>query len=204
MTIKIFHSPFARSVRPRWLCLEMGLDHEVVQVANKPDYLNSDEYKAINPAKRIPAMHDGDVKMFESTAIMEYLLAKPGGDAFAPQASDPLYAPYLQWLHFGEAGMGMYVTLALGHNALFPKEKRIPAMAKYGERETQRCLEVLAEPLEKQDYLLPTGFSAADISVVYMLLLAKFGKVFGNAPDSVKAYFERCTARDGWKQATAD
>lgn len=204
MTIKIFHSRFARSVRPRWLCLEMGLDHEVVQVANQKDYLNSEEYGDINPARRIPAMHDGDVRMFESTAIMQYLLTKPGGEAFAPSPGDHLYPDFLQWLHFGEAGMGMYVTLALGHNGMLPEKHRIPAMAVYGEREAQRCYTALALTLDKQDYLLPSGFSAADMSVVYMLLLAKFAKIFDEAPQSVKAYFDRCTERPAWKEATAD
>lgn len=204
MSIKIYHARFSRSVRVRWLCLEMGLNHEIVQVPNKPDYLNSDEYRAITPAMRIPAMHDGDVKLFESTAIMQYLLTKPGGEKFAPGPGDPLYGEYLQWLHFGEAGMGMYVTLALGHNAMLPEDRRIPAIAKYGERETKRCYGVLDQALEDQDYLLPTGFSAADMSVVYMLLLAKFAGIFDDAPDRVKAYFDRCVARDAWKAATAD
>lgn len=204
MTMRIYHAPFARSVRVRWLCLEMGLPHEVIQVPNKPEYLNSEAYRAISPAMRIPAFHDGDLKLFESTAIMEYLLTKPGGERLAPMPGDRLYGPFLQWLHFGEAGMGMYVTLALGHRRLLPEERRIQAMATYGEKEAQRCFGVLAEPLETQDYLLPTGFSAADISVVYMLLLAKFAGIFDPAPEPVKAYFKRCTERDAWKEATAD
>lgn len=204
MTLKIYHSRFARSVRVRWLCLEMGLDHEVVQVPNKPEYLTSDEYKALNPSQKIPAINDDGLILFESTAIMEYLLAKPGGEDLAPRPGDKLYGPYLQWLHFGEAGMGMYVTLALGHNALLPEERRIPEMAKYGAKEAKRCYEVLEGPLKAHDYLLPTGFSAADISVAYMLLLAKFAGIFDDAPDAVKAYFKRCSEREHWKTATAD
>lgn len=204
MTIKIFHSKFARSVRPRWLCLEMGLDHEVVHVQNEPNYLRSEEYRAINPAMRIPALHDGPIQMFESTAIMEYLLTKPGGETFALQPGTEGHPHFLQWLHYGEAGMGMYVVLALRHHAMLPEEKRIPAIAEYAQEEARRCFEVLAGPLATQDYLLPTGFSAADISVVYMLLLAKFARIFGDAPEPVKAYFARCTAREAWKQATAD
>jgi glutathione S-transferase len=204
MSISIYHAPFARSVRVRWQCLEQGLDHEIVPVKNNRAFLASDEYRAINPAGKIPAMKDGELILFESTAIQEYLLTKPGGDKLAPKPGDKLYGPFLQWLHFGEAGMGMYVTLALGHNKLLPEEHRIPAMAEYGRREAERCFEVLEGPLTANDYLLPSGFSAADISVAYMLLLAKFAGVFGNAPEPVKAYFARCTERPHWKTATAD
>lgn len=204
MTLTIFHSRFARSVRVRWLCEEMSLPYELKVVPNEKVFLASEEYSHIHPGGKIPAIDDDGLVLFESTAIMEYLLTKPGGEALAPQPGDGLYGPYLQWLHYGEAGMGMYVTLALGHNTLFPEDKRIPAMAKYAEKECERIFQVLDVTLSAQDYLLPTGFSAADISVVYMLLLAKFGKVFDNAPSSVRAYFDRCTERDGWKKATAD
>lgn len=204
MTLKIYHAKFARSVRVRWLCEEMGLPHDVERVEDTKAFLGSDEYRAINPAMRIPAIDDNGLTLFESTAIMEYLLTKPGGESLAPRPGDPLYGPFLQWLHFGEAGMAPYVVLALGHRTLLPEDKRIPAMAEYGKKESQTCFEVLAGPLETQDYLLPTGFSAADISVAYMLLLAKFAKIFDTAPEPVKAYFDRCAAREAWKIATAD
>jgi len=204
MTLTIFHSRFSRSVRVRWLCEEMGLPYELKTVPNEPKFLASEEYAAIHPGGKIPAIDDDGMVLFESTAIMQYLLTKPGGEKLAPQPGDPLYGPYLQWLHYGEAGMGMYVTLALGHNTLFPEEKRIPAMAKYGARESARIYKVLEGVLKDQDYLLPTGFSAADISVVYMLLLAKFGKVFDDAPQAVVDYFKRCTAREAWKVSTVD
>lgn len=204
MALTIFHAPFARSVRVRWLCLELGLNHEIKHIPNKPEYLQSDEYKTLNPSMKIPALKDDELVLFESVAIMEYLLTKYGDGKLMPDIDDPQYGPYLQWLHYGEAGMGMYVTLALAHNRLLPEEQRNPTIAAWGERESQRCYQVLAGPLEANDHLLPSGFSAADISVVYMLLLAKFAGIFDNAPDAVKAYFKRCTEREAWKQATAD
>ncbi|MCQ8186084.1 glutathione S-transferase family protein [Parvularcula maris] len=204
MTLTIYHSPFARSVRVRWQCLEQGLSHEIERVENNKAFLATPEYRAVNPAGKIPALKDGELILFESTAIQEYLLTKPGAEKLAPKPGDKLYGPFLQWLHFGEAGMGMYVTLALAHNKMLPEEHRIPAMAAWGKREAENAYEVLAGPLRAHDYLLPSGFSAADISVVYMLLLAKFAGIFDGAPDEVKAYFGRCTEREHWKTATAD
>ncbi|MEM9810096.1 MAG: glutathione S-transferase family protein [Pseudomonadota bacterium] len=204
MTLTIYHARFTRSVRVRWLCEEMNLTYTLKQIENNPEALTADDYTSINPSQKIPAIDDDGLLLFESTAIMQYLLTKPGGETLAPSADDPLYGPYLQWLHYGEAGMGMYVTLALAHKTLLPKDKRIEAMAAYGERESQRCFNVLAGPLSSHDYLLPTGFSAADISVAYMLLLAKFAGIFKNDPQPVRDYFDRCREREGWTIATAD
>lgn len=204
MTYTLYHSRFSRSVRVRWLLEEMGAAYELTPVKNHPAFLTSDEYRAINPAMKIPAFSDGDLTMFESTAIMEYLLAKPEGQKFARGPNDPEFGPYLQWLHFGEAGMGMYVTLALGHRTMLPEDKRVKAMDIYGTREATKCFEALDGTLSKQDYLLASGFSAADISVVYMLLLAKFAKIWDKVPPAVVAYFDRCTAREAWQKASAD
>jgi glutathione S-transferase len=182
----------------------MGLPYETVHIPNRPEFLRSDEFRSLNPSGKIPAIDDDGLILFESVAIMQYLLAKPGGKALAPQPGDPTYGPFLQWLHFGEAGMGSYVTLALGHRSLLPEEKRVEAIARYAENEAKRCFETLRGPLKNHDYLLPQGFSAADISVAYMLLLAKFARIFDQAPDEVKGYFARCSEREGWKIATAD
>ena len=76
------------------------------------------------------------------------------------------------------------------------------SLALWAEKETGRGFDALATVLDTQDYLIPSGFSAADISVGYMLLLAKFAKVFDQAPACVKAYWDRLSAREAWKKAS--
>ncbi|MBB4658767.1 glutathione S-transferase family protein [Parvularcula dongshanensis] len=202
MSLTVYHAPPARSVRVVWLLEELGVPYETVAMPLDRKVLTGDEYRAVNPTGKIPALKHDDLILFESVAIMEYLLARFGPGDLAPAPEDRLYGPYLQWLHYGEAGMGPSVTMALGHRRLLPEAARIEAMAKWGEREAAACFDVLAGPLSANDYLLPSGFSAADISVAYMLLLAKFAGMSKAFPAAVSAYFERCTARPGWKVAT--
>ncbi|WP_051881360.1 glutathione S-transferase family protein [Parvularcula oceani] len=203
MTLTVYHAPPSRSVRILWLLEEMGVPYETKTFPIRGDYMTSDDFRAINPTAKVPAIDDDGLILFESVAIMEYLLAKHGAKGLAPEPSDRLYGPYLQWLHYGEAGMGPYVTMCLGHRRLLPEAARIPAMAQWGEDSARHCLDVLAGQLSAHDYLLPTGFSAADISVAYMLLLAKFAGIMKHAPEPVTAYFDRCTARESWKVASA-
>ena len=209
MTLTIYHAPRSRSVRVVWLCEEAGIPYEAETFPVRGAYMASDDFGAVNPNRKVPAIKDDGIVLFESVAIMEYLLAKHGpkakdGSDLAPDPSDSkAYGPYLQWLHYGEAGMGNYVTMALAHRALLPEAHRSEAMAAWGTAETKKTLDVLAGPLGAHDYLLPSGFSAADISVVYMLLLAKFAGLSKDFPEPVSAYFDRCTARAGWQAASA-
>ena len=51
----------------------------------------------------MPAIRDGDVRVMESCAILEYLGAKYGPTPLTPAAGDPSYPTYVSFLHFGEA-----------------------------------------------------------------------------------------------------
>lgn len=208
MSLTVYHAPNSRSVRVIWLLEEMGQPYEAKTFPVRGDYMASDDFAAVNPSKKVPAIEDDGLVLFESVAIMEYLLAKHGfagknGTALMPEYGTKAYGAALQWLHYGEAGMGQYVTTAVAHRLILPEKARNEGMASWGEAETLKCLDVLAGPLGAHDYLLPQGFSAADVSVVYMLLLAKFAGMSKKMPEPVRAYFARCTEREGWKVASA-
>ena len=208
MTLTIYHSPNSRSMRVVWLCEEMGLPYEAKTFPVRGDYMATDDFAAVNPNRKVPAIKDDGLILFESVAIMEYLLAKHGhggkdGSVLLPGYGTKEYGAALQWMHYGEAGMGQYVTTTLAHRALLPEDLRNGGMAEWGETESLKCLDVLAGPLSAHDYLLPSGFSAADVSVVYMLLLAKFAGMSERFPKPVSAYFDRCTARAGWRVASS-
>ena len=203
MTLTIYHAPNSRSMRVVWLCEEMGVPYEAKSFPVRGEYMASDDFAAVTPTRKVPAIQDDGLILFESVAIMEYLLASRGHGDLLPEYGTKAYGAALQWLHYGEAGMGQYVTMALAHRALLPEKMRSERMAEWGAAETRKCLDVLAGPLGANEYLLPSGFSAADISVVYMLLLAKFAGMSEAMLEPVRAYFDRCTAREGWKVATA-
>ena len=66
-----------------WLVAELGLTHKRIDKGHVYGGLDDPEYRAINPHGVVPALEDGDVKMFESAAINRYLAAEYGrGTAF--------------------------------------------------------------------------------------------------------------------------
>lgn len=202
MTLKIYHAQFSRSVRIIWACEELGLPYEVEKVSIHGFGEAPPVPGEIHPLQKVPALKDGDVTIFESLAILDYLFARHK-DTLRPSPDSEDFPAYLQWYHFGEATLAPYITMAMGHRVLLPEAHRLEVMAKWGHREAKKCFEVMAEPLSRHDYLLPSGFSAADISCAYVMLLAKFAKIFDDAPEPVAQYFERITERPGWKKATA-
>lgn len=202
MALKLIHFPMTRSLRVAWALYELGLDAEIETRVFDRAKLKEPDYLKLNPLGKTPVFFDDGKRMIESVAIIEYLANKHAKGALSRNASHTDYADYLQWMEFGEAGMGGYVSQLLGHSMLLPEEFRIESMRIWAEGETKNCLDYLDSNLQGDGYLLGE-FSLADISVGYILFLVKIsrnGKLMG---EKTTAYFARLTERDAWKRASA-
>lgn len=203
--LKLYHAPRTRSIRVKWLLEEIGLPYSVEDVQFKTRPAGDEAYAKINPLRKVPALTDGETVVCESLAIMQYILGRYAPESalnVRPDEAD--YGRFLNWLHFGEAGMLMPVSLLMGHTVLLPEDKRSPEMAAWSKVETDKVIAALAEAgIEDREFIAADRFTAADISVVYMLFLLKLIGQFDDLPESVKSYFKRMTERDGWKTATA-
>jgi len=201
----LYHAPRTRSIRVRWALEEMGLDYRLERVDFTRRPPGGAEFARVNPLQKLPALTDDGTAISESNAIIQYLIGRYGPTNIEVKPDEADYGRYLQFLHFGEGGMTMPVSLLLAHTFLLPEDQRNPALAKWARHEVAKLLKYLDEHgLQGRDWLAAGRFTAADISVVYMLLLLKLIKEFDTAPEGVKAYFARATERDAWKRATAD
>ena len=110
--MKLYFAPNSRAVRIAWLLEELGLDYEVEKYTVGDRALRTPEYYKIHPMGRIPVLEDGQIRIYESGAIVQYLLARYGDGKFSPKVEDPMFPEYLQWLHYAE---GSIMGLSLIH-----------------------------------------------------------------------------------------
>ncbi len=202
MAFKLIHFPMTRSLRVAWALYELGLEAEIETRPFDRAALKKPEYRALNPLGKTPVFFDDGKRMIESVAIIEYLANKYAGGKLSRKVQDTDYGDYLQWMEFGEAGMGGYVGQLIGHTVLLPEEFRIEAMKIWAVNETKNCLDFVEQSLGEDGYLLKE-FSLADISLGYILFLIKVtrnGNLFG---EKTNAYLNRLMQRDGWLRAAA-
>ena len=202
MTLKLVHFPQSRSLRVLWALYELGVEADVDVRPLNHAALKQAEYLELNPLGKIPVFFDGDERIVESVAIIEYIANKYADGNLTRRPDDPDYGAYLQWMHFGEAGMGGYVNVLIAQTALLPEEKRIPVMKAWAEKETRNCLNFVEDNLGEEGFLLEE-FSLADIALVYLLFLLKITRNGALLGEKTNAYFKRVTARDAWKNACA-
>jgi glutathione S-transferase len=196
--IKLYHSRRTRSFRIVWLLEELSIPYELATVAfNPPRY----SFEQNTPAGKFPVIEDGALVMFESGAILEYLIERYGKGRLAPAIGSPDRGPYLQWVHFAEATALPPIGDLTRHTILLPEEARVPAVAEDGRVRALNALNVLERTLVGKDYLVGNQFSGADVMMGYFLMAARMLGVIGTTHPSVAAYWERLVSRAAFQKA---
>ena len=193
--LKIYHSPATRGFRVIWVCEELSIPYEVVPVNFAADYRATPEWRAFNPLGKVPVMTDGDIKMFESCAMMQYVLDRYGNGQLQPATENPDYAHYLQWCWFAEATFSRPIGEIANHRREF-KPELADVVAEMKGRATL-CAKALDDALSDRPYLLGDDFSAADINICYTLRLYR-AMVSETLGKHVQSYFDRVTARPSY------
>lgn len=200
--MKLYHVARTRSVRVRWLLEELGVDYELETMPFDPKALQSVDYLELSPLGKVPVLVDGATTLFESVAIIQYLLLHYGDGALEPDSQAPEYGVFLQWLHFGEATLMGAMANIVQHSYHLPEEERDPRTLARAKRQLNHYSHVLEDELGQHDYLVGDEFTAADIVVGYVFYLAKLFKVFPDDCPKLTAWFDKLQARPAYQTAT--
>ena len=74
--MKLYFAPNSRAVRIAWLLEELGITYEIEKYSVGDKALRTPEFYKLHPMGRVPVLEDKEVTIYESGAILEYLLAK--------------------------------------------------------------------------------------------------------------------------------
>ena len=192
--IKIYHAKGTRGLRVMWLCEELNIDYEVQNVDFSKEFRFSEQWLKINPLGKLPSLRDGDILLFESCAMIQYILDKYGGGKLQPSPSTTSYAYFLQWLWFSEATFARPIGEIVNHRREFPDEQEIPEVVQEMQSRIYKCLDALNEALEGKDFILGKDFTAADISLGYSLLIAQ-NRIDKEFPEKVDKYWGNISSR---------
>lgn len=198
--ISLYHCTAARSFRPLWALEELSLPYDLRMLPFPPRAFAKD-YLALNPLGTIPLMIDGDVRMTESVASLQYLVTRYGPTPLAVGLEEPDYAAFLNWLHFGEATLTFPQTLVLRYAKLEPEGRRNPQVATDYAKWFFGRLRAVEAAISNRETLCAGRFTIADISVGYALLLAERIGLAKDFTPAVAGYLQRLRERDGFLRA---
>ena len=200
--IKIYHVPLTRSLRPIWLCEELGLSYEIIPVDFSAEYRASEEWRKINPVGKVPALSDGELTMIESGAMVQYLLDRHAPGRLQPERGTAEHAIYLQWSWFAESTFARPLGEMVNHNRQFPGSNSIQMVLDEMADRAALCMQAVATETQNKDYICGSEFNAADIMMGYTLLLAEHF-IPDRVPAGLLPYWERLKGRPAYQRTIA-
>ncbi len=192
-----FAQGFVRDLRVRWALEEAGIPYEEMLIG--PDEQASSAYRALQPFGQVPAIEDGDFKLFESGAIVLHVAEQ--SERLMPP--DPTARSRVTAWVFAALNTIEPPLEALGEIDLFDshkpgaQERRATLVDLIGKR-----LAALEDWLENRDYL-EDRFTAADLMMVAVLGLLRNTDVLTSRP-RLQAYGRQCESRPAYVRAMAD
>lgn len=197
---KLYGISSSRAHRSLWAIEEVGIEYEHVPVSFKGDS-KAQEYLAINPNGRVPALVDGDVTLFESMAINLYLAKSYGGYLYP---NDPkAEALTWQWTVWGISEIEPLQMQILVQKFFVAEEKRNEKLIASSEQQLARPLAVLDRALDGRDWLVANQFSTADLNLAGVMLLLGVISFDYAQYTNVKRWADACYVRPALARAQA-
>ena len=198
--LTLHFAPNSRAGRIVWLLEELELEYNINKMAFNPKDLKSDEHRARHPLGRVPVLDDGDVRIYESGAIVEYVIERHKNGGLKPEVSDPLYPEYLQWFHYCEGMVMPPVNTIVVQTLLLPPDRRDETVLGQAQRLLAKALEPVDESLAGRDYLIG-AFSAADVMLGHACFMSNRLGCVSDEMANLKGYVERIAERQAFKTA---
>jgi glutathione S-transferase len=182
--LTLHHLNDSRSQRILWLLEELGTPYEMKKYQrDATTRLAPPELMAVHPLGKSPVITDGNVRIAESGAIVDYLIRRYGKEndrqsgkaALMPAPDSADFEPYQEWLHYSE-GSGM-LPLMLNLYVGRLKEAGAPLHPRI-DSEISNHLGYVEGALRGREFFIGTSLTGADIQ---MSFVAEMAKVFKKA-----------------------
>jgi glutathione S-transferase len=183
--MKLYYNPRSRAAIAKWMLDECDAKYDIVPIDFAKGEHKTPEFLEVNPAGKLPALVDGDTKVFEGAAICLYLADKFPEAKLAPRVGAPERGRYLSLM--------VYSTSQL-EPSMGDELMKQPTLPQRGWTDFATVKKVVEGELGDGPYLFGDWFTAADIMIGSMFI---WKRMFGGAKDSpaLEAYVDRLLAR---------
>ncbi len=160
---KLYNVKAWGSMGVHFLLEEMAVPYTNIWMT--PEQVAAPEYRALSPLGYIPALGlDDGSALFESAAIVSFLMTAHPDKGMAPQPGSNEYGEFLSWLHF--MSTNLYPAINMGDAGNFYARNSTEEAFLVG-KSTEKCNElwaIVAKRLEAEGpWLMGENFSALDI-----------------------------------------
>jgi glutathione S-transferase len=198
--LKVHFVAGTRSGRVVWLLEELGLEYEVNIMPFTKEGLKSPEHRSRHALGRVPVLDDGDISIFESGAIIDYVLERHKNGGLKPNSDAPEFPFYLQWYHYCEGMVMPPMNQIVVQTILLPPDRRDEVVLNQAKKLLSKALAPVNDALAGKDYLIG-DFSAADLMLGHSCFMANRLGCVTDDMQNIKDYVARIDSRPAFKKA---
>ncbi len=191
-----FAQGVVRDLRARWALEEAGLDYRVRLLGRErpPEYLKE------QPFDQVPVLNDGNVQIFESGAIVQYIGEK--SEALLPREPQDKYRA-IQWTYAAvnsvEPSLMNVVLVDVFYSGEEWAKLRRPGAVEFARLKLKRVSDWLGD----KQWLEGDRFTIGDLMMVTVLRLLRHTDLVAGFPN-LDAYVKRGEARPAFCRALQD
>lgn len=179
----------------------LGLEVETVEASPMDGGLNTPEFMAINPNKKIPALVDGDLALWESRTICQYLASQKPSSNFWPEdaKSRANIERWMMWdgIHFGSA------TANFAYENFFKKafmnQEPDATRVEWAKENFHQYAPVLNAQLETTPWVAGEHLTLADFSIGASLQYAEQSKLPWEQYSFIQKWSKQLAEVPAWK-----
>ncbi len=183
--MKLYFNPQSRAVIAKWMLDETGAKYDIAPIDLQKKQNRQPEYLNINPAGKLPALVDGETKIFETVAIGLYLGDKFPAAKLAPAITAPERGRYLSLMVFSTSQLEPALGDALG---------KVETMPQRGWNDYETTKDLIERELGHGPYLFGNWFTLADIMIGSMFIWARMMNAPSGRP-KIESYVDRLIQR---------
>jgi glutathione S-transferase len=203
--IRLHYYPGFISLATHIMIEEIGLNYELSFVNLHKGPSKSPSYLALHPDGLVPVLEDDDVVLYESAAIILYLLEQKGGATFIPEEGSELRPQFYKWIMWLSTALHANLSLYLHPNKVAISIEAQAEIRDVAERRVNAQFDRVEEELARHSgpWFLGEAYSAVD---AYLFTLARWSRGMARPAASrpqLGAYLQRMIDRPAVQRAHA-
>ena len=191
----------SRAERVLWLLEELKLQYSLNKIKFHPSELKSEEHRSRHPLGRIPVLEDNNITIYESGAIIEYLIAKHSDGSLKPAVNEEKFPQYLQWFHYCEGMIMPPMNTIVVHTLILPEERRNEEVLRQANNLLSKALNPVNALLSDNEYLIDT-FSGVDFMLGHALYMSNKLGCVSEEMNNIIRYIKLLNSRKAFIKAT--
>ena len=186
-----------KDLRVRWALEEAGLPYRVrlLHAMHKPA-----DYVLQQPFNQVPCLRQGDLTIFESGAILQYI--GEHSDALLPRDPKGRFAA-IQWTYAALNSLEPFIQHRVLLDSIYAGEEWARLAKPRADELARLRLTQLSQRLGDKPWLEGDRFTIGDLLTVTVLRIADRGKLL-EPGSNLAAYLARGEARPAFQRALAD